>query len=35
METIIIVLAGYCSAGRIQPADPVERSTAIGVLNKK
>ena len=35
METIITVLAGYDSAGRVQHTDPEERSTAIDVLSKK
>jgi hypothetical protein len=29
------VLAGYYSAGRVQHADPAERSTPIAVLSKK
>ena len=29
------VLAGYCSADRVQHADPAERSTPIAVLSKK
>ena len=34
METIITVLAGYCSAGRVRHTDPAERSTSIAVISK-
>ena len=34
METIITVLAGYCSAGQVRHTDPAERSTSIAVISK-
>jgi len=36
VEKIITFLAGYCSTGRVQHANPAERSTSIiDVLSKK